>query len=209
MKLLTLTSVLLMGLVINNAIRRNNAKTKKIHDEFWEKERSSHNAPERPTDDLNFIRFPSDLPLHLSIDDPRIREYQETLENLTKKRVINLSGISNTDIRLAYGSKNMEELSRADELFIILCRNLNALSSAYLRAGYREEACRLLQFAVSSGSDIRETWSMLGQYYLDNGNATALKLLIDRAGKLDDSLNVKKDILKSLNDQAALLDIVS
>ena len=140
MKLITFTSVILIGLVINNAIRRSNARSKKIRDEFWERERSSRATPGRSTEDLKFIQFPDDLPLHISTDDPQIKEYQETLVNLTKERVLDLSGISNTDIRFAYGNKNMEELSRADARYMTLCRSLNNLSKAYMELGRKEEA---------------------------------------------------------------------
>ncbi|MBQ7725146.1 MAG: hypothetical protein IJT63_05985 [Lachnospiraceae bacterium] len=209
MKLITFTSVILIGLVINNAIRRSNARSKKIRDEFWERERSSRATPGRSTEDLKFIQFPDDLPLHISTDDPQIKEYQETLVNITKKPVINLSGISNTDIRLAYGAPNMEELSRADERFIVLCRTLNNLADSYGKEGYKDEGTRLLEFAVSEGSDIKETWTMLGQFYLDAGNTGALSDLIAKAGKLNDDLPYKEDILTSLKDFKKLSDIVS
>ena len=209
MKLLTFTSVILIGLVINNAIRRSNARSRKIRDEFLERERSARTTPRRSTEDLKFIHFPDDLPLHLSTDDPQIKEYQETLVNITKKSVINLSGISNTDIRLAYGAPNMEELSRADERFIVLCRTINSLSEAYARTGHRIEAIKLLEFAVSEGSDIKETWTSLGQLYLQTNNTPALDSLINKAGKLRDDLPYKEDILAALRDYKKLTDIVS
>jgi len=129
--------------------------------------------------------------------------------NITKKPAINLSGISNTDIRLAYGAPNMEELSRADERFIVLCRTLNNLADSYGKEGYKDEGTRLLEFAVSEGSDIKETWTMLGQFYLDAGNTGALSDLIAKAGKLNDDLPYKEDILTSLKDFKKLSDIVS
>jgi len=209
MKLLTFTSVILIGLVINNAIRRSNARSKKIRDEFWERERISRRTPGKSTEDLKFIQFPDDLPLHISTDDPQIKEYQETLVNITKNPVINLSGISNTDIRLAYGAPNMEELSRADERFIVMCRTLNNLAYAYLDTGHRKEAETLLAFAVSGGSDIKETWTALGRIYMEKSDIQALDTLIKKAGNLGDDVTGKREILDSLTDYRKLTDIVS
>lgn len=209
MKLLTLTSVVLMGLVINNAIRRSNARSKKIHDEFWEKEKASYRAPERSTENLDYVRFPDNLPLHLSTDDLQIKEYQETLENLTKQKVLNLSGISNTDIRMSYGRGNMEELSRADERYTVVCRTLNNLASAYMDRGFTLEACTLSEFAVSIGSDIRESWLLLGRIYMENDDITKLNSLIKKAEELDGTSISKEEILKSLKETRDIMELVS
>ncbi len=209
MKLITLTSVILMGLVINNAIRRSNARSKKANDEFWKRERESFKAPSRPTDDLDYVRFPDDLPLHISTDDPQIKEYQETLANLTKARVLNLSGISNTDIRMSFGKDNMEELSLADQRYTTMCRTLDSLSKAYMDQGYKEEASRLLIFALSEGCDISSCWTRLGQYYMEKEDSSALSSLIEKAENLDSTVHSRNEILRSLTDLKKLMDIVS
>ena len=209
MKLLTLTSIVLMGLVINNAIRRSNARSKKAMDEFWERERSSFKAPSRSVSDLEYISFPDDLPLNISTDNPQIKEYQETLVNITKNKVLDLSGISNTDIRMAYGSKNMEELSRADQRYTTLCRSLNSLSKAYMRTGHSAEALTLLRFAISCGSDIKESWMLLGQYHMDRDEREEMDKLIEKAAGLPEDSHTKKDILKELKELKGLMEIVS
>ena len=209
MKLLTLTSIVLMGLVINNAIRRSNARSKKAMDEFWERERSSFKAPSRSVSDLEYITFPDDLPLNISTDDPQIKEYQETLVNITKNKVLDLSGISNTDIRMAYGSKNMEELSRADQRYTTLCRSLNSLSKAYMRTGHSAEALTLLRFAISCGSDIKESWMLLGQYHMDRDEREEMDKLIEKASALPEDSHTKRDILKELRELKGLMEIVS
>ena len=209
MKLLTLTSVVLMGLVINNAIRRSNARSRKINEDFWKRERESYRAPARSTEDLDYISFPENLPVHINTDDPQIKEYQETLENLTGKQVLNLSGISNTDIRLSYGNKNMEELSRADQRYLTLCRTLDRLAAAYYEKGLREEARILLEFALSVGCDISSCWSCLGRIYLDSEDREALLSLFDKAEALDKGIHSRNEILRSLNELKSLIDIVS
>ena len=198
-----------MGLVINNAIRSSNARSKKAMDEFWERERASFKAPSRSVSDLEYITFPDDLPLNISTDDPQIKEYQETLVNITKNKVLDLSGISNTDIRMAYGRKNLEELSRADQRYITLCRSLNSLSKAYLRTGHPEEAQTLLKFAIDCGSDIKESWVMLGRCHMERDEGDALNLLMEKAAALPDSSQTKEEILKELKEIKGLMEIVS
>ena len=209
MKLLTLTSIVLMGLIINNAIRRSNARSRKINEEFWQRERESYRAPARSIKNLDYVRFPENLPVHISIDDPSIKEYQKTLENLTKEEVLNLSGISNTDIRLSYGNKNMEELSRADQRYLTLCRTLDRLSEAYLEKGFKDESRMLLEFALSAGSDISACWIRLGHIYLENEEREALFSLIEKAECLDKNTHSRSEILKSLNELKSLMEIIS
>ncbi|MCR4589570.1 MAG: hypothetical protein K5668_01950 [Lachnospiraceae bacterium] len=204
-----MTSVVLMGLVINNAIRKSNARSKKAQDEFWKKERDSYRAPERSTDDLDFVKVPDNLPIHISTDDPRIKEYQEILDNLTKKDIIDLSGISNTDIRMSYGNKNLEELSKADQRYITLCRTLTGLSSSYIKAGYEGEARELLEFAVSIGCDITACWQDLGRLYLRSEDRDSLEKLIEKAEALEDGVVQKREILSSLKEIQTLMDIVA
>ncbi len=176
-----MASVILMGLVINNAIRRSNVRSKKVNEAFWERERSSYKAPARPTDDLEFVSFPPDLPLDIETAEPVLRECQETLKILSKEKVINLSGITNTDIRLSYGKENLPELSKADARYVTLLRCLNVLAAGYYRSGYRKEAIRLLEFALSAGSDIKMSWLNLGRYYLEEDDLESLSSLIETA----------------------------
>ncbi len=197
-----------MGLVINNAIRRSNARSRKAHEEFWNKERESYRAPERSTEDLDFIKVPDNLPIHISTDDPQIKEYQETLDNLTKKDIINLSGISNTDIRMSYGKKNLEELSQADQRYTILCRTINNLSAAYMETGHENEARELLEYALSIGCDITSCWNNLGRCYLHKEERDSLATLISRAEALDEGTASKKEILSGLKEIKALMDVV-
>ncbi len=202
-----MASVVLAGLVINNAIRRSNVRSKKTNDEFWERERSSYLAPDRDTTDLEFVSFPPDLPLDVKTEDPAISEYQETLRVLSGEKVVNLSGITNTDVRLSYGKGNMNELSKADSRFITLLRTLNSLSSGYISKGYEEEGEKLLDFAVSLGSDIRSGWRMLGELYLKRDDTAALSELIKKAEALDSPK--REGILKELRSLSSLSDIVN
>lgn len=202
-----MASVVLAGLIINNAIRRSNVRSKKTKDEFWERERSSYLAPDRSTDDLEFVVFPPDLPMDIDTGDPVTEEYQETLRVLSKEKVLNLSGITNTDIRLSYGKGNLPELSKADSRFITLLRTLNSVASGYIKAGYKEEGEKLLTFAVSLGSDIRDSWRMLGELYLLRDDDAALSDLIKKAEALDSPK--KEGVLKDLRSLSSLSDIVN
>ena len=110
---------------------------------------------------------------------------------------------------MAYGSKNMEELSRADQRYTTLCRSLNSLSKAYMRTGHSAEALTLLRFAISCGSDIKESWMLLGQYHMDRDEREEMDKLIEKAAGLPEDSHTKKDILKELKELKGLMEIVS
>ena len=110
---------------------------------------------------------------------------------------------------MAYGSKNMEELSRADQRYTTLCRSLNSLSKAYMRTGHSAEALTLLRFAISCGSDIKESWMLLGQHHMDRDEREEMDKLIEKAAGLPEDYHTKKDILKELKELKGLMEIVS
>ena len=201
-----MASVMLMGLVINNAIRRSNIRSKKTNEAFWEHERSSYKAPSRPTDDLEYVSFPPGLPIGIPVDDPSLEECQRILKTLSGERIINLSGITNTDIRMSYGKENLPELSKADARYTTLLRSLNTLASGYLGLNYGNEAKVLLEFALSIGSDIKESWINLGRCYLKEDDFDSLSSLRSRADASEQpSL---KSVEKELAEMIKLSEIV-
>ncbi|MBO6149001.1 MAG: hypothetical protein J6O55_06660 [Lachnospiraceae bacterium] len=208
MLFLPLASIFLFGLILRRAIKKNNAAYEKIKSDFWDREREADRAPAASIFELAFIEFPEELPLDMPIEDTAGRECQDTLKRLSDKQILNLTGLSNTDLKLKYGAANLEDLSRADENFTVLSRMLPRLAKSYMSEGFVDEALKLLLFGVECLCDSREIWELLGEHYLEKEDRAALEDLCGKARELPESAS-KNYIIKKMDEYLALLDAVS
>ena len=168
---------------------------------FWELENEANNTRRKSLDDLNYIKIPFDaLPIHALSDDEQIAEYIETLRALSEKPIVNLSCISNTDLKLRYGAPNITILSRYDSAYTILARTLQQWAAKLNKAGYVDEARTVLEFAVSTKTDVSGTYAMLAEIYQKMDAAEKIADLISIAEELDSSFY--KRIIRQLREIA-------
>jgi hypothetical protein len=168
---------------------------------FWELENEANNTRRKSLDDLNYIKIPFDaLPIHALSDDEQIAEYLETLRTLSEKPIVNLSCISNTDLKLRYGAPNITILSRYDSAYTILARTLQQWAAKLNKAGFVDEARIVLEFAVSTKTDVSGTYAMLAEIYQKMDAAEKIADLISIAEELDSSFN--KRIIRQLREIA-------
>jgi hypothetical protein len=130
--------------------------------------------------------------------DPTIQECISTLEALTSQKIVNLTGYTNTDLKLEYGTASITELSEYDQNYTALVRTLQKWADVLLETGYTDEAAILMEFAVSTGTDVSRTYYELARYYFANGKADRLDYLTARAEKIRSSQ--KTTILRHLKD---------
>ncbi len=197
MKLPIFTSFLVFVILLQFLLRRVDRKAKKKDSAYWEREREAQNTPAKPIEDLPYVKLPESLLPECLPENPEAAECRETLLNLSRKKVINLQGMSNTDIRLTYGTRNYEILAEADTRYIIMIRTLSRLAEIYENAGLRTEAKKLLEFGLGIGSDVRLNYTLLGRIYLEEQNTAGFSELLTRAEKL--ATLSKEPILKELN----------
>lgn len=173
------------------------AKTQEQADnDFWEKETAANNTRRKPLDDLDYIQIPfATLPMDLFSEDPVVREYHETLYALSESPIVNLSGISNTDLKLKYGAPNIELLSRYDQSYTTLARTLQNLGNALYQRGCYTQACLFLEFAVSTRTDISGTYKLLADIYTMQNEPEKIAALIPVAESLN---SVLKDSILTL-----------
>ncbi len=131
-------------------------------------------------------------------DDPAVAEYHETLRELSGEPIVNFTGISNTDLKLMYGAPNIDILSRYDQRYTVLVRTLQNLAQALYEKGCADEACRILEFAVSTRTDISATYKLLATIYREKGETEKIAGLIPVAKELNSSLS--KHIVAALEE---------
>lgn len=115
---------------------------------------------------------------------------------LANSPIVNLNGISNTELRLTYGTANLEPLSIYDQNFTALIRALQKWGNLLTSAGKPEDAVTVLSYSVSIGSDIAGTYALLARLYKDRGEFSKISELKASAEKLNTLM--KPSILRDL-----------
>lgn len=144
-------------------VRRNEER---MDNAFWEKEALANSTRKKPLDTLSYITIPYDtLPFSLLPDQPEVAECHRLLESLREKKIVNLTGLTNTELKLTYGAPNISLLTEYDQNYTLLVRTLQKWAKLLLDAGYEEEAVTVLEFAVSTHTDVSATYRMLASIY--------------------------------------------
>ena len=185
MNIAILASVIVFCIWLAYEIRKHNKKNKKVLDSFWEKEQKANATRAKSLDGLNYIEIPESV--YNALPSPLPADLEDTaklLQHLKENKIVNLSHITNTDLKLKYGASNLDTLSAYDQNYITLLRVLQTLSDYHYEKGNLDTARTLLEFAVSAQSDNISTYKMLAKIYCDNGENTKLDYLISAASLL-------------------------
>ena len=199
MKYPVFASFIILILVIRHAIRRN----RRIGDEsdrlFWEKERKANEVRRKPLDDLVFIKpDTSNFPADIMADDEEIRECRNIIESLRNEKIVNLTGMSNTDLKLHYGAANLPLLSEYDDRFTTLVTTLQKWADRLWENGYMREAVPILEEQIRIHADITSAYRKLASFYRSEGTPEKIEGLKKTAETLNSSS--KNVILRSLEE---------
>lgn len=201
MKFPFFASFIVFCLWLSYEIRKHRRNQEKSSDSFWEKEAAANNTRRKSLDDLNYIHIPFDrLPMETLKDEPIVAQCHETLYTLSEDPIVNLTGISNTDLKLKYGAPNIDLLSLYDQRYTTLARTLQTWANTLYEKGYISEACTILEFAVETRTDVSSSYRLLSSIYRQNGQIDKIRGLIPIASQLNSVLSGR--IVASLEEAA-------
>lgn len=147
-------------------LKKHDRLNKKVYDEYWEKERMSNQVRKKPLDNLPYITVPIEyIPKSLMENDSTVSDCIGILSGLSKKKIVNLTGYTNTELKAEYGAANLNILMEYDENFTIYVRTMNKLAYAYYEEGYESNARILLEHSIKAGCDIKATYLLLAKIY--------------------------------------------
>lgn len=185
---------------MNLLMRRTSRKAEEKEASFWEKELEANNVRKKSLENLEYIHIPFDLlPFGTAGDDPSLQSAEDELTALKDEKIVNLTGISNTDLKLEYGTANITPLSQYDQNYTALVCSLQKWGQALYDLGRFEDAAKVLEFAVKTRSDITATYRVLIDLY-----KTKLGLSEDEIKKKLDALIPIAKNLNSLSRQTIL-----
>lgn len=137
-------------------IRKNDTTQQKVQDEFWEKERMSNAVRKKDISKLDYITIPLDkIPVKLETST------EKAIFSLAEKPMLNFVGMSNTDLKLAYGTANLDILMEYENNFLEYVALLPDYATELADAGEIEAACTLLEAAVNANADSRKIDNLL------------------------------------------------
>ena len=199
MKLPFFFSFILFTAWLAFTISRSRRKVANQKNNFWERELAANSTRRQPLDDLNYITIPFDtLPIHVMEKDETIADCLRTLQSLADSPIVNFTGISNTDLKLQYGAPNIDILSRYDQSYTTMVCTLQKWAERLHEEGEEQAARQVLEFAVSTDTDISGTYRLLASIYTASGEQTKIQELIEKAQGLRSGS--KKIIVRTLQE---------
>ena len=124
--------------------------------------------------------------------------YKQIIMTLKDLPVVNFTGISNTELKLRYGAPNIDILTQYDQNYTLLVRTLQQWAQELYDAGCIEEACHMLEFAVSTGTDISGTYRLLCRIYKEQHTPEKIGSLYPIAEVLNSAM--QKSIVRILQE---------
>ena len=186
MNLIFFSSLVLFGcLLFSFCLHRTQRKEEDADREFWDREYRANFTRKKPLDDLNYITIPEHL-LSMKPDlmTDELAECLSELQDLSDAKIVNLTGYTNTDLKLKYGTANITILSDCDFHYTNLVKLLQKLAELLHDSLEDALAIEVLEFAVSTGTDISKSYYLLAQLYKETGTAEKISSLIRQAQTL-------------------------
>ena len=202
MKLILPYFILILFLLQHNM--KKNSKKEKINNEtFWKRESEANSVRKKDISGLDYIRIPDTLTCPdtqderiLSIYVTRVDDFSfdmvmminelntGLIEALKEKKILNLSGFTNTDLKLEYGVGNLTELTDYDNNYVTLSRSLARIAELLTEQGLKKEAAAFLEFGIATHTDIGKNYTLLAGYYMEYGKPEKIDFLIAQAEQL-------------------------
>ena len=209
MKTLFLSSLISFCLLIFLLNKRHSKMEKSMKDAFWKREEEANHTRRKSLDNLPYITIPpEELPLAFrntgntadirNTDDATdvrntgdaaaneaiSEECKEILRSLSTQKIVNLTGYTNTDLKLSYGTANITCLTEYDQNYTLLVSTLQKWAEALYRGGAKKECRQVLEYAVSVGTDVSHTYFLLADLYDEEGKSDLKCSLIEKASGL-------------------------
>jgi hypothetical protein len=170
--------ILIFILWFQYEIRKNNKLTNKNSNKFWKAEQEANLTRRKDITNLDYIVIPLErLPMEDS-DDLTLNSYRDTIRKLSDKKILNLTGQTNRELKLNYGSANFNYLMECDNNYITFISMLHKWGDRFYNLGLRDEAVSILEYAVTCSTDVHKTYRLLAHIYLEQGVPDKIEELI-------------------------------
>ena len=177
-------SFLALCYIVSRNVSRFKKSHGQSHEEFLEQESRANSVRKADISALPYVEIPLDeLPLD-ALSACGYSALAEELRALASVKILNLSMYTNTELKLMYGPANLTALSDCDDAYTSLIMLLNKIGASLLEADRPDDAEKFLSFAISIGSDITTSYTMLATLYAKKHDINRIDRLIGNADSL-------------------------
>ena len=185
MNLVIFASFMVFGVWLTFQLRKSRNLNEKASVDFWENENMANSVRKKQLEDSDFVHFPFDkLPEEDTFDPEAIPECYSILKELSDKKMVNLNGISNTEVKMRFGTANIAILTEYDTNYECFAKNIYLLCQHLYDLGRKEEALMLSEEAILTGTDSLSHYKLMVQIYREQGNFAAISWLRENAEKI-------------------------
>lgn len=197
MNFIIISSFLIFCVVFSIGLHNAKRREQDIDREFWAREQKANFTRKKSLDGLNYITVPEEL-LHMKpeVMTEELESCLRDLADLSSCKIVNLTGYTNTDLKLEYGTANITILSDYDFHYTNLVTLLQRLAEMLHDSLEDALAVRVLEFAVSTGTDVSKSYYLLAQLYQEAGTPEKIEYLITQARNINSLL--KDTIVENL-----------
>lgn len=174
-----------------------------IEADFWNRENEANHTRRQDISGLPYITIPLENFTMDICDSSELKNLESALRELSSKKILNLGGQTNTDLKLKYGAANLEALSEYDQNFSTLCATLVSYADCLLKLGYAKQAQTVLEYGVSCGSDHSRNYRMLADIYAGQNQSEKLHELLAKANELNSPM--KQTIVSHIEEKLSSL----
>ena len=193
-------------IVVTTILRTKATRDEKARTEaFWNRENEANNTRRADLSLLSYYSFPCET-LPAFPEDPELSPAYEELTSLCKKRMLNLNGLSNTDLKLKYGPQNLEELTVYGDNFAALESALLSYGKLLNEKGKRQDAEKVLEKGIALPTELMENYELLAAWYREEGADRKLQGLKSMA-EANLQGYAKDAVIKALSDSAGRAEI--
>ena len=176
--------------------RRTDQIAAKKREIFWERERQANLTRKKDISNLDFIQVPVNTLPFPEINSEELTDVQKHILALASGKIVNFTGLSNTDLKLQYGAPNINILMEYDKNYLELVRSLYRYGRLLYELNLKEEAAVVLEYALSIKTDVSANYTLLAAIYKEKNEIDRINFVISQAESI--SSMTKKALLANL-----------
>ncbi|GMQ56146.1 hypothetical protein AN1V17_05390 [Vallitalea sediminicola] len=162
-----LLSFIILIIVIKLKMTKADREVKNTSKTFWAREEKAMFARKKSIDDLDYIHIDeNELPISKNKEYPdEILHIQNKIMDLIKLKMIDFHGKTNTDLKIEYGTANLDTLILYEEHYTLLIKHLYKWGKLLHENNNIDEAIKVLEIGVNIKTDISGHYILLGKLY--------------------------------------------
>lgn len=167
------------------SLSRSSRSAEKNKTKLLELESKANSTRRQSIVNLDYITFSEkSIPIN-EINDDELKKIQQELLNFIDKKILNLTGITNIELKKLYGPANLPALSEYDKNFLELVRTLHNYAVTLNKLGYYNDAIKVLEYSVDIGTDMGSSYKFLADLYIQQNEISKIKSLLDKTDKVN------------------------